>query len=55
LLAVPVLVLSMVPALQFRNWQWLCLVFAAPVAMWGAWPFLTRAVRTLAVVVRPRS
>jgi len=55
LLAVPVLVLSMVPALQFRNWQWLCLVFAAPVAVWGAWPFHTRAVRTLAVVVRPRS
>uniref|UniRef100_A0AAU2ADW5 Cation-transporting P-type ATPase B n=1 Tax=Streptomyces sp. NBC_00093 TaxID=2975649 RepID=A0AAU2ADW5_9ACTN len=47
LLAVPVLVLSMVPALQFGNWQWLCFVLAAPVAVWGAWPFHERAVRGL--------
>ncbi|MFJ5798665.1 heavy metal translocating P-type ATPase [Streptomyces decoyicus] len=47
LLAVPVLVLSMVPGLQFRNWQWLCFVLAAPVAVWGAWPFHVRAVRGL--------
>ncbi|MFC9635187.1 heavy metal translocating P-type ATPase [Streptomyces mirabilis] len=46
-LAVPVLVLSMVPALQFRNWQWLCFLPAAPVAVWGAWPFHVRAVRGL--------
>ena len=38
-LAVPVVVLSMVPALQFRNWQWLSFSMAAPVAIWGAWPF----------------
>ncbi|MEU1402828.1 heavy metal translocating P-type ATPase [Streptomyces sp. NPDC005728] len=47
LLAVPVLVLSMVPALQFRNWQWLCFMLAAPVAVWSAWPFHTRALRGL--------
>ncbi|WP_435225634.1 heavy metal translocating P-type ATPase [Streptomyces sp. Tue6028] len=47
LLALPVLVLSMVPDLQFRNWQWLCFVLAAPVAVWGAWPFHVRAVRGL--------
>ncbi|MFF2960660.1 heavy metal translocating P-type ATPase [Streptomyces sp. NPDC057963] len=47
LLAVPVLVLSMVPALQFRNWQWLCFVLAAPVAFWSAWPFHRRALRGL--------
>ncbi|NNN31497.1 cadmium-translocating P-type ATPase [Streptomyces sp. S3(2020)] len=47
LLSLPVLVLSMVPALQFRNWQWLCFVLTAPVAVWGAWPFHTRAVRGL--------
>jgi Cu+-exporting ATPase len=29
----------MVPALQFTNWQWLALTLAAPVAVWGAWPF----------------
>ncbi|WP_443060276.1 heavy metal translocating P-type ATPase [Streptomyces sp. NBC_00444] len=47
LLATPVLVLSMVPSLQFRNWQWLCFVLAAPVAVWGAWPFHARAARGL--------
>ncbi|MGW3290692.1 heavy metal translocating P-type ATPase [Streptomyces sp. NPDC001002] len=47
LLAVPVLVLSMVPDFQFRNWQWLCFALAAPVAVWGAWPFHVRAVRGL--------
>ncbi|MCI2238379.1 heavy metal translocating P-type ATPase [Paenibacillus sp. TRM 82003] len=38
-LTVPVLLLSMVPVLQFTNWQWLALTLAAPVAVWGAWPF----------------
>ena len=32
-------VLAMVPALQFPNWQWLSLTLAAPVVVWGAWPF----------------
>ncbi len=39
LLAVPVVVLAMVPVLQFRNWQWAALTLASPVAVWGAWPF----------------
>ncbi|AGP52140.1 heavy metal translocating P-type ATPase [Streptomyces rapamycinicus] len=47
LLAVPVLILSMVPGLQFRDWQWLCFVLAAPVVVWGAWPFHLRAARGL--------
>ncbi|MFF3325560.1 heavy metal translocating P-type ATPase [Streptomyces sp. NPDC002889] len=47
LLCVPVLVLSMVPALQFRNWQWLCLTLAGPVVVWSAWPFHLRAARGL--------
>ncbi|MFF3817437.1 heavy metal translocating P-type ATPase [Streptomyces bluensis] len=47
LLAVPVLVLSMVPVLQFRHWQWLCFALAAPVAVWSAWPFHIRALRGL--------
>ena len=38
-LTVPVLLLSMIPALQFTNWQWLALTLAAPVAVWGAMPF----------------
>src|SRR5690554_1926903 len=44
ILTVPVLVLSMVPALQFTNWQWLTLALAAPVAIWGAWPFHRAAI-----------
>ncbi|AWB95134.1 heavy metal translocating P-type ATPase [Agromyces badenianii] len=38
-LTVPVVVLAMVPALQFPFWQWLSLVLAAPVVVWGGWPF----------------
>jgi len=38
-LAVPTLLISMVPALQFDNWQWLALNLATPVILWGAWPF----------------
>lgn len=47
MLSAPVLALSMVPAWQFRNWQWLCLTLAAPVATWSAWPFHRRALRGL--------
>ncbi|MEV8328697.1 heavy metal translocating P-type ATPase [Kitasatospora sp. NPDC056731] len=38
-LAVPVIAMAMVPALQFDNWQWLSLVLAAPVVTYAAWPF----------------
>ena len=39
LLTAPVVVLAMVPALQFEHWQWLSLTLAAPVVVWGALPF----------------
>ncbi|WP_043669477.1 heavy metal translocating P-type ATPase [Streptomyces xylophagus] len=38
-LALPVVLLSMIPALQFDNWQWLALTLAAPVVVWGGLPF----------------
>ncbi|QXV56223.1 cation-translocating P-type ATPase [Amycolatopsis sp. TNS106] len=38
-LSVPVIVLAMVPALQFTYWQWISLTLAAPVLVWAAWPF----------------
>ncbi|MGX6510013.1 heavy metal translocating P-type ATPase [Rhodococcus sp. SJ-2] len=38
-LSIPVIAMAMVPALQFPNWQWLSLTLAAPVVVWGAWPF----------------
>jgi P-type Cu+ transporter len=39
LFSVPVLLIAMIPALQFDNWQWLSLQLATPVVVWGAWPF----------------
>ncbi|RZB14683.1 copper-translocating P-type ATPase [Streptomyces sp. F001] len=39
LLALPVVLLAMVPSLQFDNWQWLSLTLAAPVVVWGGAPF----------------
>ncbi|MFD4589231.1 heavy metal translocating P-type ATPase [Streptomyces rubiginosohelvolus] len=39
LLAVPVIAMAMIPALQFDYWQWLSLTLAAPVVTYAAWPF----------------
>ncbi|WP_369144333.1 heavy metal translocating P-type ATPase [Streptomyces sp. R44] len=39
LLAAPVVLLAMVPSLQFDNWQWLSLTLASPVVVWGGLPF----------------
>ncbi|WP_255672554.1 heavy metal translocating P-type ATPase [Glycomyces amatae] len=38
-LSVPVIAMSMVPALQFDYWQWASLALAWPVIAWSAWPF----------------
>ncbi|WP_037578339.1 heavy metal translocating P-type ATPase [Phaeacidiphilus oryzae] len=38
-LAVPVIVLAMVPALQFTSWQWLSFALTGPVVVYGGWPF----------------
>jgi P-type Cu+ transporter len=38
-LAVPVVLLSVLPALQFAHWQWLAVALATPIVAWGAWPF----------------
>jgi Cu+-exporting ATPase len=38
-LAVPVIAMAMVPAWQFDSWQWLSLTLAAPVVVYGGWPF----------------
>jgi Cu+-exporting ATPase len=38
-LSVPLLAISMVPALQFDAWQWLALQLATPVVLWAGWPF----------------
>ena len=44
-LTVPVLVLSMIPALQFTGWQWVVAALAMPVVTWAAWPFHRAAFR----------
>jgi Cu+-exporting ATPase len=46
-LTLPVLVLAMVSAAQFDNWQWLSLTLAAPVVVWGGWPFHRAALLNL--------
>jgi P-type Cu+ transporter len=38
-LALPVLLLAMIPPLQFDGWQWVSLLLATPVVLWGGWPF----------------
>jgi Cu+-exporting ATPase len=38
-LAVPVILLGMIPALHFTGWQWVSLVLATPVVAWAGWPF----------------
>ncbi|HEU5363239.1 MAG TPA: heavy metal translocating P-type ATPase [Gaiellaceae bacterium] len=38
-LSLPVLLVSMIPALQFDRWQWVALQLATPVVTWAAWPF----------------
>ncbi|WP_328369783.1 heavy metal translocating P-type ATPase [Streptomyces sp. NBC_00445] len=38
-LALPVIAMAMIPALQFENWQWLSLTLAAPVVTYAGWPF----------------
>jgi Cu+-exporting ATPase len=38
-LTLPVVLIAMVPAVQFRFCQWLAFALAAPVVVWGAWPF----------------
>ncbi len=39
ILSVPVILISMIPALQFPNWQWLMLTLTAPVVVWCGYPF----------------
>lgn len=39
ILALPVIVTGMVPALQFPGWQWMALALTIPVVVWGGWPF----------------
>ncbi len=46
-LSVPVLLMSMVPGLQFDYWQWLALALASPVVLWAGWTFHAGAAKSL--------
>ena len=48
-LGVPVLMLSMIPAVQFRGWQWIAAALAVPVATWAAQPFHRTAWKNLLI------
>ena len=39
ILSIPVILMAMIPALQFTYWQWASLTLAAPVVVWAGWPF----------------
>jgi P-type Cu+ transporter len=43
-LTAPLTLLALVPPLQFSGWEWLALGLAAPVVLWGGWPFHRAAV-----------
>jgi Cu+-exporting ATPase len=38
-LGVPVLLISMVPALQFSGWEWVAFALSTPIILWSALPF----------------
>jgi Cu+-exporting ATPase len=46
-LSLPVLLMAMIPPLQFEYWQWLSLQLATPVVLWGGWPFHRAALQNL--------
>ncbi len=46
-LTVPVVLMSMIPPLQFPGWQWVSLALATPVVWWCGWTFHIGAWRAL--------
>ena len=38
-LSIPVVLMAMLPALQFPYWAWVSLVLSLPVVLWAGWPF----------------
>lgn len=38
-LAIPLMIITMIPTLQFNSWQWISALLATPVVLWAAWPF----------------
>jgi P-type Cu+ transporter len=38
-LTAPLVLLAALPPFQFDGWEWVALVLATPVVLWGGWPF----------------
>ncbi|MEM8619378.1 MAG: heavy metal translocating P-type ATPase [Actinomycetota bacterium] len=47
LLGAPVVLVSMVPALQFDGWEWVAGLLTTPVVFWAGWSFHRSALRNL--------
>jgi len=45
-LTVPLVLISMIPALQFDYWQWVALALATPIVFWAGLPFHRSAFRS---------
>lgn len=44
-LTIPLVLISMIPALQFDYWQWVALALATPIVLWGGMPFHRAALK----------
>jgi P-type Cu+ transporter len=44
-LSAPLVLLTMLPPLQFDGWEWVAFALATPVVLWAGWPFHRAAVR----------
>jgi P-type Cu+ transporter len=44
-LTVPLVLLAVIPPLQFDGWEWLALVLSAPIVLWAGLPFHRAALR----------
>ncbi len=46
-LAVPIVLISMVPPFRFSGWEWIVGALTTPVVFWSGWPFHRAAARNL--------
>lgn len=53
-LSTPVIIMAMIPALQFNHWGFVSLALALPVVLWSGWPFTVPPSRTFAELLAGR-
>ena len=47
ILGTPVLLVSMIPSLQFNGWEWFAFLLSTPVVFWSGWDFHAATIRNL--------